>query len=237
MRRDKIFLVLSTLFLAVVLLGFSRSFYLRSYFEFPELPIHLYVHGIVLTAWFALAATQPWLIASGRTHLHRKLGVLGAVIAVCVVITGVWTVTMRDAPVIDEFPMRAGGNIASLFMFSSCVALGIFFRRNSAIHKRLMLIASIPALAPALDRLARIPSLNDFFGRVFYWFPDVPEVAFALTSFLSLLLVVVAYDLITERRVHPGTLWGLFAIFVFSIAATFATVGSGAWAAYVRMVA
>lgn len=228
---------MSTLFFAVVLIGFSRSFYLRSYFEFPEIPVHLYVHGIVLTAWFALAAAQPWLIASGRARLHRKLGVFGAVIAVCVVISGVWTVTMRDAPVIDEYPMRAAGNIASLFMFFSCVVLGILFRRKSATHKRLMLIASMPALAPALDRIARIPSLNEFFGRVLYWFPDTPEVAFALTSFLLLLLTVVAYDLITIRRVHPGTLWGLFAIFVFSIAATFAVVGSGAWGAYVRTVA
>jgi len=233
---------MSTLFLAVALVGFSRSFYLRTPFEFPELPVHLYVHGTVLTAWIVLAFAQPWLINFRRTSVHRQLGIAGAALAIGVVITGVWTVVMRDAPLIDEFPIRApiraAGNIASLIMFSTCVTLGIFFRHRPATHKRLMLCASMPALAPALDRLARIPWLNEFFGEYLYWFPDEPGggAAFALLSFLFLLFTVVANDVVTKRRVQSGTLWGLFAILIIAPATTFVIVASGAWVAFVHWV-
>ena len=72
---------MSSVFLVVVLVGFSRSFYLRTYFAFPELPVHLYLHGIALTAWFTLAFIQPWLIKFRRADLHRKLGRVGMALA------------------------------------------------------------------------------------------------------------------------------------------------------------
>ena len=158
MARSKFFLYMSSIFPAVALIGFARSYYFRSYFDFPELPTHLYAHGAALTVWFVLALIQPWLIKFRRTDVHRNLGYLGILIAILVVVSGVWTLFMRDASEIDKFPTRAAGNLASLLMFSICFTLGVIYRRKSAVHKRLMLIASIPLLAPALDRLARIPN-------------------------------------------------------------------------------
>ena len=92
---------------------------------------HKYLHGIALTSWFALALVQPWLIRSRRAGLHRKLGVIGAALAVSVVLTGIWTLVIRDAPEIDQYPTRAAGNLASLLMFSSYVSFGLFFRKES----------------------------------------------------------------------------------------------------------
>ena len=70
--------------------------------------MHLYVHGVALTAWFALALIQPWLIESGRITLHRRLGIVGVSLAIGVVITGLWTLALRDAPVIDDFSYQGG---------------------------------------------------------------------------------------------------------------------------------
>ncbi len=237
MTRSKFFLSMSSIFLAVALIGFSRSFYLRSYFDFPELPMHLYVHGAALTAWFVLAFIQPWLIKFRLTDAHRKLGYFGIFFAVCVVASGIWTLFMRDALEIDEFPNRAVGNIAALLMFSICFTLGVIFRRQSAVHKRLMLIASIPLLAPALDRLARIPVFYDILGPLLSWFPAPTEIAFATLAFLTMLLSVVINDLISERRLLPGTYWGLGSIFIITPAATYAIISSGAWVTFVRWVA
>ena len=78
-------------------LGFTRSYYFRSYFGFPELPTHLSAPGATLTAWFVLAFIQPLLIQFRRADVHRKLGYFGVSIAVPVVLSGVWTVFMRDA--------------------------------------------------------------------------------------------------------------------------------------------
>ncbi len=66
---------------------------------------------------------------------------VGVALAVGVVMTGLWTIVLRDAPEIDEFPTTAFGNIASLLVLSMCVALGILFRHKSATHQRLMLFA------------------------------------------------------------------------------------------------
>lgn len=237
MTRNKFFLYMSSIFLAVALIGFARSFYFRSYFGFPELPTHLYVHGAALTAWFVLAFTQPWLIKFRRTDVHRKLGYLGLSIAVFVVASGVWTLFMRDVSEIDDFPTRAAGNLASLLMFSICFTLGVIYRRKPAVHKRLMLIASLPLLAPALDRFVRIPVFYDFFGPLLSWFPAPTEIAFATLTFLMLLLSVVINDLISERRVLPGTYWGLISILIITPFATFAIINSGAWVAFVHWVA
>ncbi|MFT5500887.1 MAG: hypothetical protein ACI88G_001020 [Woeseiaceae bacterium] len=237
MHRNRFYLFMLGSFLALALTGFSRSFYLHPYFDFPALPAHLYVHGTVLTAWFVLAFIQPYLVASSRVQLHRRLGVFGAVLAVGVATTGLWIVALRDAPTISEQPMRGAGNILSVFMFASCVSLGIFFRHKPATHKRLMLMASMPILAPALDRIARIPALNELAVKNLYWLPvEPPEAAFALLCFLLLLTSMIVRDLVTERRVHPGTLWGLAALFPFAIAATFGFVASGAWVAFVHLV-
>lgn len=235
--HNRFYVFISTLFFAVVLAGFSRSFYLRTYFEFPELGVHLYMHGIALTGWFTLAFVQPWLVRFRRTDLHRRLGTVGVVLAISVVISGIWTVALRDAPDIDELPTRAAGNLASLLMFSTCVVLGIFFRHKPAVHKRLMLLASVPILAPALDRLARIPSLNEFCSRTLYWFPAPPEVAFATLCFLILLLSVVVNDLVSEHKVQSGTWWGLFAILIVSPVTTYVVIASGVWVIFVHWLA
>ena len=132
--RDPFYLGMSVFSLGIVLVGFSRSFYLQKHFELPELPVHLFVHGAVLTAWFFLACLQPALVRARRTRLHRRTGIAGLSIAVAVIVTGVWTVVMRDAANIDEYPARAAGNLASLFMFLFCVALGAVFRRRAGHH-------------------------------------------------------------------------------------------------------
>lgn len=236
MKRSRYFLWMSTIFFAVVMIGFARSFYLRTHFDFPELRVHLYVHGVALTAWFALALIQPWLIESGRITLHRRLGIVGVSLAIGVVITGLWTLALRDAPVIDDFPTKGAGNLASLLMFSACVTLGVLFRRKPITHKRLMLLASIPILAPALDRLARFPSFNELLGQFLGWFPAPPEVAFASLSFLFLLSSVVINDLVSTRRVQSGTVWGLFSILIIAPVATYGFMVSGVWVTFVHWV-
>jgi len=237
MARGRFFLVASTLFFGVVLIGFSRSFYLKPYFDFPDLPVHLHIHGVALTAWFTLACAQPWLIRIKRVELHRRIGIAGIAVAIGVVLTGLWTLIMREAPEIDQYPGRAAGNLASLLMFSWCVIFGIAFRRNRAMHKRLMLIASIPILAPALDRFARIPVMNEFWGKILHWIPAPPEVAFASLSFLSLLLMVIVNDIISERRIHRGTIVGLLSVLVLAPATTYLMISSGLWVRLVHWVA
>src|SRR5512137_1440484 len=71
--------------------GFARSFFLRPLFPewpSPSEPI-FYVHGVFFSAWCVLLVVQATLVGAGRTDLHRKLGVMGVIIAVGMVILGV----------------------------------------------------------------------------------------------------------------------------------------------------
>ena len=77
--------------LLAVLVGFSRSFFLRPLFPAwpsPSEPI-FYVHGAVFTAWCLLLVVQAALVSAGRTALHRRLGVAGTVLAAAMVVLGV----------------------------------------------------------------------------------------------------------------------------------------------------
>ena len=88
-----------------------------------------------------------------------------------------------------------------------------------------------------MDRIARIPEFNELAAKTLYWLPvQPPEAAFALFGLLLMLIMMVVRDLVTEKRLHPGTLWGLAAIFVFAIAETYAFTASGAWVAWVHWV-
>src|SRR2546428_11041906 len=85
--RTWFFMGMALIMVASMFIGFAPTFYLRSYFRptdvsgSPDLPTYLVVHGIVLTALFLLFFVQTLLIARDAPGLHRRLGVLGALLA------------------------------------------------------------------------------------------------------------------------------------------------------------
>ena len=88
-RTDRIFFgTMSIVILAIVFVGFMRTFYLASYFGRPALSPLRAVHGTAFTSWVVLFAVQTTLIAAGRRDLHRKLGYAGAVLAAIMVPLG-----------------------------------------------------------------------------------------------------------------------------------------------------
>jgi hypothetical protein len=237
-KRSRFFLATSALFLAVVLAGFTPTFYVRPSMwpteiilarHGPILPLHLYVHGILLTAWFVLAFVQTWLVATRRTHLHRRLGVALVVVAAGIVPISLLTTAVRDVPTIDQNPARAFGQLVTMTTFSICVVSAVYLRHRPADHKRLMWFASLSVVPPAIDRLiVTVAFTTGSFS------PDrEPALTGAITG--CLILVMLAYDLITEKRLRRGTLLGLSAILI-AIGSTMMLIPSGGWAGFVRLV-
>src|SRR5689334_25389644 len=76
--------------LVTVLVGFSRSFFLRPLF--PDWPAPsetiFYVHGAVFTAWILLLVAQTSMVAGGRTDVHRRIGPFGVALALAMVVLG-----------------------------------------------------------------------------------------------------------------------------------------------------
>jgi hypothetical protein len=227
---------MSTILGVAVLVGFARTLYLRPFLGLPEIPVHLYVHGAVLTAWFFLLLMQVVLVRSDRTRVHRRLGLYGAVLAVAVVAISLLTVALRDVGFIDEAPFRGFGNVMSVVGFSICVGFAVLLRHRPAAHKRLMLLGSILITGPALDRMAQLPTVAEFLAPIL---PDAlgsTGVAFATLATPSLMLAVVGYDVVTRKRPHSATLGGMAGIFFLAPAITAALIYSGLWSAFVRFV-
>lgn len=208
--RGWFFQAYAALLLVAVLVGFARTFFLRAWFaQGPvELTPVLVVHGVALTAWFVLFLLQTLLVQRGRLATHRRLGaVAGLVVAVLVpsclaVVLGI--VDSWHAAGIDVAAQRpllsmiVWGNLGAVLAFTVLFACGILKRRTPDAHKRLMLLASISLMSPAISRIALLPV-----------FAGMDLVIVTVIGVLLLVLVVALFDLATLRRVHRETLWAV----------------------------
>ena len=98
-RRERVFFSsLAVLLLVTVFGGFARTYFLNGFVSAPfALTPALHWHGAVFTAWMLLLVTQTSLVATGRAHLHRRLGVVGAVLAVAMIGLGGHVAISRTA--------------------------------------------------------------------------------------------------------------------------------------------
>lgn len=191
MRGSAIYRVVAIAAAALVFAGFARTFYLRSLFSPGPLTALFVVHGIVFTSWFAVLIVQVFLVAGRRVDLHRQLGVVGAVIALAMVILGpLAAINAARHGMSLEFLATP---LADIIVFALLVGTALWFRRRPDIHKRLMATATIAILPPAV---ARLPS---------DWFAGPLEV-FGTTDVI--LLAVIVWDTVQRRRLHPAFLWG-----------------------------
>jgi len=99
--RDRFFLSMSGLLLLILLIGFSRTLYLRLFFEVPPIPSYLHVHGATVTAWFVWLIVQASLVNVNRVDVHRRIGMLGAVIGVALIPAGLMA-TLQFVPRLPE---------------------------------------------------------------------------------------------------------------------------------------
>src|SRR3954447_1328246 len=87
-----------------VFVGFSRSYYLKGWYGSRELNGLLHLHGLIFTTWVLFFLVQTTLVASGRTYLHRRMGVAGAVLAALVVIVGLTVAITRLRTGVSPLP-------------------------------------------------------------------------------------------------------------------------------------
>ena len=207
------FTVMSGVIFLLVMAGFTRTLYARPVFRPAPIPTYLYFHGIVLTCWFAWAFVQSMLISAGKIATHRRTGALGAGFAVLVIIAALMasfgSVSRRgfdlnaSASVIGNgikgitvaqfYSGVVWGNNANVLSFALFVAIAVIYRRRPAIHKRLMVLASISILEPALARIARWPGFGGEQG------PFIPVVIW------SLIAAIAVYDLVSRKRLETVT--------------------------------
>lgn len=218
---------------AAVFLGFARTFFLRAWY--PEWArVHgapetfFYVHGTVFVGWFLLLLVQPSLVAAGRVDLHRRVGVLGGGLAVLMVVLGtIGALIAAGRPTgfvnVPLPPLQfLTVPLSVIALFGVFVALALVNRRHPQTHKRCMLLASIVVAEAAIAR----------WPFPFMHAPTpVPGISMIELCVDLFLVPMVAWDLVSRRRLHPVTLWGGLAI-IASQPLRFLVAGTGPWLAF-----
>lgn len=184
--------------LAIVFVGFARSYFLAGIFRAPLPSFLIHLHGAVFSSWILLFIAQTSLVTAGRTGWHRRLGVLGFCLACAMIVVGLLASmqVLARPPALGESPRGPRAffavPISDLLVFGTLVYFGLRERSNPAAHKRLMLIATIALLDAAFIRW---PVHQE------WW-----TLRLAQTCCYPLLLLVMCYDGWSMRKVHRATM-------------------------------
>lgn len=189
---------MSILIALTVFAGFSRTYFLKGYFGTKTLTPFFHLHGAVFSTWIVLFAVQSALVKAGRTDIHRRLGVFGAALAPVMVVIGYMAAVdsarrgftpPNGPPPLVFFVIP----LTDLVVFASLIGAALWLRRRPEYHKRLMLMATLAILTPAI---ARLPGVAAAGPPAFLGITDV----FIVSCML--------YDKFAHGRVHRAFLWG-----------------------------
>ena len=206
--RSSFLFVVALLMLCTCSSALRTVLYLAGIFGAPLPSLIIHLHGAAFSCWILLLVTQTSLVAAGRVNIHRRLGIAGFILACFMVMLGVLAATDSlgrgtgpsglDAKFFYVIPMT------DMLIFATLVFFAFRARSNPAAHKRLILVATTALLIAAL---ARWP----------YTIVHRKPMMAALASYIFL-IILVAYDLWSIRKVHRATICaGAFLIFVQQI--------------------
>jgi len=168
----------------------------------PVTPLVL-LHAGVFASWIVLYGVQVSLVASGRTVVHRRLGYVGAGLALAMLTLG-YAVAIHAAR--TGYSPVPGGNplgflvapLGDLVVFAVCVGVALYWRRTAAIHKRMMWFATTMLMFASVTRLPYVRG----------------HIVAILLVFLAILLIAPVYERVMYGRVHRVSAWGSAAMFL-----------------------
>jgi uncharacterized membrane protein len=139
-------------------------------------PLILHIHAILMGAFLLVLLAQTTVAATGRIWLHRRLGLLAAMLVPAIVVVGIILVPTMYGYVVEaarNAPPEARARLQQAILNKDNIMLvqlrmGILFplfmiiglrarTANSALHKRMMILAVAMLLPPAIDRILWLP--------------------------------------------------------------------------------
>ena len=194
---DYFFLFVTLLIAGVVFIGFAHSYYLAGLFH-AKLPSPLvHIHGVFFTCWVLLLIVQVAMVSANRVSWHKRLGIFGMILAGLMVVVGYATLiaaVRRHAALGMSLESLFADDVLQLSVFAILVFWAFLARKDGPAHKRLIILATVSLLGPAL---ARWP-----FAFVF----SSDLVFFGILD--SFLIFMIAFDCWSHRRPHRVTVWG-----------------------------
>lgn len=200
---------MAILFLVLTLVGFAPTFYLRSLTDAPSLPARIHIHGFFTTVWVFLFLVQSFLIATRKITFHRRMGILGAVIAGGVLFSGLAILYYLAAGYpqngmgLEQVSATVWGNLVILAAFSIFVSSGIALRSRPKSHKRLMLLATLSMMGQPLVRIGHFDLFRVSDSII------INDAIYGLGGLLLLFTFALIHDIRTLGRPHFAVAWGI----------------------------
>ncbi len=223
MKSDRYFYSISAVvFLVITFWGF-HFFYLHGKNAegnaiSPEMSVLASTHGAAMTAWVLLFFVQALLIGVRNPRLHMKLGwaalAIAPVLAICGILTAFRSVQTQPDFVLfaTPYPRFLLIMFTEMALFTAFVAAGLITRKRPAIHRSMMLLASLSIISGGT---ARIPAIHSIFGDAGW--PGLFGPVFALGAVL-----LVIHSLLARKLDRPLAVGYMAMIAVYIVAFQFA---------------
>ena len=155
----RLFAAVAAFFALAVLVGFARTYYLKFAFGTPPLPgLLVHLHGALMTAWIIFFIAQIWLIRAKRHAVHMRNGMIGLGLAIAMIVVGFFTAVAAakngSAATPPGIPPLAFLTVPifDIGLFALFFGAAIYYRKQPANHKRLLLLTVLNFLPPAVGR-------------------------------------------------------------------------------------
>jgi len=175
----------------------------------------LHLHAVLFSAWTLFFLLQTAFAARRRVDRHRAWGLLGISLATAMVLVGFAVANEVLAKRLEAgFGDRARAfHIASsslITLFGGFVFAAIVYVRRPEIHKRLMLLATVSMIPPAIARMFFFVNVGMGAGLRPGLGPPRTVESVLIPSLIAdaFILAGVGYDVRTRGRPHPAYLIG-----------------------------
>jgi hypothetical protein len=199
---------------ALLLLVLAGIAFWPPYFSRPqEANAYVHVHVVLGVMWLLLLIVQPLLIRAAMRRQHRLLGRIGLALGGAFAVSGALmaqkTLASMGAEQFAEEGRFVYLPLAMVAIFTSALAMAVFFRASPAVHARFMAATILPLLDPVLARM------------LFYYAPPLPVTYLYQVPAFVLTLTVLTFLTVTA----PAATSGRTAFAWFSIATAVTLLG------------
>ena len=200
--RERLFFLVMALVITVTVVT-AFSLFLAAGISSFHSPWWVHVHAVTFMAWIGFYVLQNTLVFRDDVALHRRLGRIGAVYAIWMVLVGLvltpLTLAVGRSPPFFTPAYFLALDLVNIITFGALLYAAIRNRRRTDWHRRLMLCATICVIAPAIGRLVVLSGL--------------PATAPVISALLLVYAVVaMAFDWANRGRIHAAYFWGAGAL-------------------------
>jgi hypothetical protein len=210
-----IFVAMAAWFILVVLVGFIPDAIGKvaavKAGTHPPFPPILHVHAVLMGSFLLLLLAQSVMMATGRSALHKQVGIAAFVLVPALVVVGiilaptvyhsVWDgahhgppqVQAALTPVIPQLENILLLQLRAGILFAIFMTMALWARKaNSGFHKRMIFLATAVPIAASIDRMWWLPNT----------FPGSPA---GTDGYILLALApLFLWDVIRNRRVNEA---------------------------------